>query len=275
MMSTLSPSSTAAAVAGSVPVSVRPSCVKVMKAISGIFSRTSLQAITAAFISCRSNIVSIARRSTPACTSASACSRKISYASWKGISPKGCTVVPQGPMSPATSTLSPPALRALATAASLIALSRPYASYSARRVRLAPKVLVSRMSAPAWAYSALHGDDLAGLLQIPEIGRVAGGQTAPLQECPHRAVQDHDALAQAFQDHSGRSHPMTAVTDLRGCRMKLSVTVTPMAPAPPAPAARAAPQIPVAVAGAVAHRAGVSAAQDLVLHEAPSTRSVM
>ena len=97
--------------------------------------------------------VSSTIRSTPAFTSASACSRNTARASAKDMGPSGSICTPKGPIAPATKARSPAASRARRTPASTIAGSFSANPNALNRTRLLPKVFVSRTSAPARTYS--------------------------------------------------------------------------------------------------------------------------
>ena len=119
------------------PVKVLPFSSKVILHITSslVFSFT---ASNAALSSYKSLIVSMTTRLAPAFSPATACSLYISYASSKVILPSGSMSAPVGPKSSATS-LSPAALLAIFTAASIIFSTSPF---SLSFLRFAPKVLV-------------------------------------------------------------------------------------------------------------------------------------
>ena len=85
----------------------------------------SRAASTASRSSWRLANVSSTSRSTPASTSASACSRKAARASPNEVGPSGSMRTPSGPIDPATKACSRAASRASRTPASLIARSFP------------------------------------------------------------------------------------------------------------------------------------------------------
>ena len=113
----------------------------------------SRAANTASRISSRLPKVSSTSRSTPASSSTSACSRKMARASANDVGPSGSMCAPSGPIAPATKACSRAASRASRTPAWLIARSFSANPNAARRIRFAPNVLVSRISAPAFTYS--------------------------------------------------------------------------------------------------------------------------
>ncbi len=113
----------------------------------------SRAALTASRSSSRLPNVSRISRSTPASTSASICSRNAARASAKEVGPSGSMRTPSGPTAPATNAPPCAASRASRTAARLISRNFSAMPNAARRGRLAPKVFVSRISAPAFTYS--------------------------------------------------------------------------------------------------------------------------
>jgi hypothetical protein len=94
-------SSSAVNCSGGVPSAVAPSSPVVNCATTG-FLETARTPRTAAPSSATSPKVSSMNRSTPAASSASACSRKTASASSTPVLPHGSTRTPSGPMAPAT-----------------------------------------------------------------------------------------------------------------------------------------------------------------------------
>jgi len=131
-----------------VPVGVVPSSWMVIWTTTGSFeaSRAASRAWRA---SSKSTIVSMMIRSTPPSTSASICSRKAARASSRDVGPSGSIRTPSGPTAPATQSSLPATSLARRAPARLISRTLSAKSNFARRTRVAPKVFVSRTSAPA------------------------------------------------------------------------------------------------------------------------------
>ena len=141
-----------------VSVSVPPGrCPKSSMVTWAITARSlpaaSRAAATASRSSSRFPNVSRMSRSMPASSSASICSRNAARASANDVGPSGSMRTPSGPTAPATKMPSLAASRASRTPAWLMAFSFSAIPNPARRIRLPPNVLVSRISAPALAYS--------------------------------------------------------------------------------------------------------------------------
>ena len=135
----------------SVPPGRRPKSSMVTCATTGRLSpATSRAANTASRSSSRLPKVSRISRSAPPSTSASICSRKNARASANEVGPSGSMRTPSGPTAPATKAPPAAASRASRTAARLMSRSFSATPNAARRGRVAPNVLVSRISAPAF-----------------------------------------------------------------------------------------------------------------------------
>src|SRR5665647_3046441 len=139
----------ATAEAGSTPIMVRKpraAGLKAMLASTGRPAAADTTASTATRASVRSNIVSMLRRSTPPRTSASACSANEARRASGSASPMGLSIMPHGPMSPASRSRCATARPA---AASLNSTARAAIPCASRRSPVPPKVLVFTMSEPA------------------------------------------------------------------------------------------------------------------------------
>ena len=99
---------TTRAASTSPPVSVFPFSSHVNETITGLLL-LFLTAVIAALASDKVIIVSMTKRSTPACSRPSTCSSYASTRSSKVADPRGVTNSPVGAMSPATRALSPAA----------------------------------------------------------------------------------------------------------------------------------------------------------------------
>lgn len=129
------------------PEWVLPRWVKTICAATG----TSTAALTprrAASSRVRLAKVSSMMKSAPPSTRARACSAKIPSIS--AASAMSSARRPRGPTAPATQRSSPASARASSAPRRLISRVRPPRSKRPSLTRLAPKVLVSRTSAPAW-----------------------------------------------------------------------------------------------------------------------------
>ena len=175
--------STGANCSGGVPSRLLPSSSVVICATMGR-SQMRRTAAIAALISFRSRNVSRMKRSTPPARRASACSVKYCSASSTPVFPQGSTRIPRGPIAPATyarSSASSESARCArpepCRAAALRAIRAPSwlmsATFSLRPnarslIRLAPKVLVSMMSAPARTYSSCTLPTRSGLVRLSD-----------------------------------------------------------------------------------------------------------
>ena len=108
----------------------------------------------AASSSPRSLKVSRQNPSTPPSSSPRACRRKNATASSKAVAPQGSMRMPSGPIAPTTVARPAAASRASCAPARLMASVRSASPNPDSFTGLAPKVLVSRISAPACTYSS-------------------------------------------------------------------------------------------------------------------------
>ena len=133
------------------PSKVVASCVKVSKAMMGISVTLFADAIASSISLMPVNVSSI-RRSIPELDRACICSRNASRIWLFEIVPTGIRVLPDGPTVPAIHMCWPVIRRAsLAISTALLLISKTSFSRPCcrKRNRLAPKVLVSIISAPA------------------------------------------------------------------------------------------------------------------------------
>ena len=146
------PCITVSAAAMSVPVRLLPlsSQVKVTKIGLSLTLRT---ASTAARASDRVIIVSITKRSTPACSSPAACSVYISTSSSNAASPSGARKRPVGAMSPATHARPSAACLESEASSRFICAVRLKIFLSSSFWRFAPKVGEYRIFEPAATYA--------------------------------------------------------------------------------------------------------------------------
>ena len=120
----------------------------------------------AASSSLRSLKVSRQNPSTPPSSSPSTCRRKKSTASSKAVAPQGSMRMPSGPTAPTTLARPAAAARASSPPARLMASVRPSSPKPDSFTGLAPKVLVSRISAPACTYSSCTSRTISGSCRL-------------------------------------------------------------------------------------------------------------
>ena len=148
-----------------VPPGVRPFSPMVTWASTGrsVSERTARKAASS---SLRSLKVSRQNPSTPPSSSPSTCRRKKSTASSKAVAPQGSMRMPSGPTAPTTLARPAAAARASSPPARLMASVRPSSPKPDSFTGLAPKVLVSRISAPACTYSSCTSRTISGSCRL-------------------------------------------------------------------------------------------------------------
>ena len=217
-------SNRATAASGVMPIMVRPLVSKLIVTTTG--RSVAMAPWTAASTSSAEDMVSIHSRSAPPAARARACSAKAAVASSMVRAPSGTISSPVGPIEPATTTGRPAwsaTCRATEAAAWLSSATRSWAWCSLSRCRLPPKLLVRMMSEPACDEAAMHRGDALGMLDVPQLGAVAGGQAEREQAGAHAAVgQQHRPRGQQSVECGG--HDQAALTLARR-RGRLSATL--------------------------------------------------